>query len=109
MNIDDNTKRFVIHRLKWLALFVSAGIVMVFVLPFPLDFLSITCLFFLTAYLRTRSEANRFGGSGRIDLFGLLSSSDNSNKLVKYYCIGCGKEHREISCPRCGSKMKKIG
>ena len=109
MNIDDDTRRFVIHRLKWLALFMGAGIAMVFLLPFPLDFLTITCLFFLTTYFRSRSETKRLGGWDRVDLFGLFSSSsNNSNKLVKYYCIGCGKEHREISCPSCGSKMKKV-
>jgi len=21
----------------------------------------------------------------------------------------CGNEHREIACPKCGSKMKKVG
>jgi hypothetical protein len=28
---------------------------------------------------------------------------------IKYYCMSCGKEHREIACPNCGSKMKRIG
>ena len=23
---------------------------------------------------------------------------------VKYYCMECGNEHREIACPKCGSK-----
>jgi hypothetical protein len=23
--------------------------------------------------------------------------------------MNCGKEHKDISCPNCGSKMKKVG
>jgi len=53
----------------------------------------------------------RYGGMGRIkDMFGSISSpmSDN-NQGLKYYCMSCGKEHREIACPNCGSKMKRVG
>ena len=54
----------------------------------------------------------KYGGMGRIkDMFGSLSSpmSGNNQKPLKYYCMGCGKEHREIACPNCGSKMKRVG
>ena len=54
----------------------------------------------------------RYGkGMGRIkDMFGLVSSSmSGNNQGLKYYCMGCGKEHREIACPNCGSKMKRVG
>ena len=111
MNIDDDTKRFIIHRLKWFALFMGVGFILVFLIPFPLDFISVTGLFALTYYLRSRSEMKRFGGRGRIrDLFGSLSSAFSDHyRPLKYYCIGCGKEHRENACPNCGSKMKKVG
>ena len=48
---------------------------------------------------------------GRIkDIFGLPPSSlSDNNRGLKYYCMSCGKEHREITCPYCGSKMKKVG
>jgi hypothetical protein len=111
MIIDDDTKRFIIHRLKWFALFMGVGFILLFLLPFPLDFISITGLFAVTYYLRSRSEMKRFGGIGGIrDLFGSLSSAfSDQYKPLKYYCMGCGKEHREIACPNCGSKMKRIG
>jgi rubrerythrin len=33
-------------------------------------------------------------------------SEDNS---LKYHCMSCGTQHKDISCPNCGSKMKKVG
>jgi rubrerythrin len=42
-------------------------------------------------------------------LFRSPSSSMDSNTSVRYYCMSCGNEHREIACPKCGSKMKRVG
>jgi DNA-directed RNA polymerase subunit RPC12/RpoP len=28
---------------------------------------------------------------------------------VNYYCMSCGTKHNEVACPKCGSKMKRIG
>jgi hypothetical protein len=111
MIVDDDTKRFIVHRIKWFALFMGVGIILVFTLPSPLDIISVASLFVLTYYFRSRSEAKRFGGTGGIrDLFGSLSSAFyDQYRPLKYYCMSCGKEHREIKCPNCGSKMKRIG
>jgi hypothetical protein len=111
MNIDDNTKRFIINRLKWLGLYMGVSFFLIFLLPYPYDFISIFGLLILVNYLRIRSTLKRSGGTGRIkDMFGSISSPmSGSNQGLKYYCMGCGKEHREIACPYCGSKMKKVG
>jgi hypothetical protein len=109
MNIDSDTKRFIIHRLKWLGLYFGIGLILVFLLPFPYDFFSVLALFILINFLRGRSILKRYGGTAGIkDLFGSLSRNDQSRSL-KYYCMSCGKEHKEIACPNCGSKMKKVG
>jgi hypothetical protein len=111
MNIDDNTKRFIINRLKWLGLYMGISFVLLFLLPSPYDFISIFGLLILVNYLRMRSIMKRYGGMGRIkDMFGSLSSPmSGNNQGLKYYCMSCGKEHREIACPNCGSKMKRVG
>jgi hypothetical protein len=91
---------------------MGVGILLVFLLPFPLDFISVTGLFVLTYYIRNRSELKRSGGRGEgiRNLFGSFSStSSDQYKPLKYYCMGCGKEHNEIACPNCGSKMKRVG
>jgi hypothetical protein len=66
-------------------------------------------LFVLMTYLRSRSETRRFGVTGGIrDLFDSFSStSSNQNRPLRYYCMNCGKEHKEIACPNCGFKMKR--
>jgi hypothetical protein len=113
VKIDSDAKRFIINRLKWLGLYFGIGLVLVLLLPFPYDFFSVFTLFILINFLRGRSILKRYGGTGRIrDLFGSLSSSMSRNdqsRPLKYYCMNCGKEHREIACPNCGSKMKRVG
>jgi hypothetical protein len=111
MNIDNDAKRLIIHRLKWFAFFMGIGTILVFLVPYPFDIISIAGLFALTYYLRSRSEMKRFGVTGGIrDLFGSLSSAFNDQyKPLKYYCMRCGKEHKEMACPNCGSKMKRVG
>lgn len=91
---------------------MGVGIILALLLPFPFDLISIAGLFVLMTYLRGRNEMKRFGGMGRIkNMFGSFSSSrsGNQNGQLKYYCMNCGKEHNEIACPNCGSKMKKVG
>ena len=41
MNIDEDTKRLIMYRLKCSGLFMGAGIILVFLLPFPLNFISV--------------------------------------------------------------------
>jgi hypothetical protein len=109
--MNENTRRFIIHRLKWLIVFMGIGFILVYVLPYPYDFISLAGFFVLMVYLRSRNEIKGSGGMDGIkDLFGLLSSPKpgNQNRPLRYYCMSCGKEHNEISCPNCGSKMKRV-
>ncbi|HEU4822748.1 MAG TPA: hypothetical protein VFS97_04925 [Nitrososphaeraceae archaeon] len=111
MIIDDTTKRFIISRLKWLGFYMGVSFFLIFLLPYPYGFISIFGLLVLVNYLRIRSTLKRSGGTGRIkDMFSSLSSPmSGNNQGLKYYCMGCGREHREIACPNCGSKMKRVG
>jgi hypothetical protein len=47
MNIDDDTKRFLIDRLKWFGLYMGIGLILIILLPFPYDFISVLGLFIL--------------------------------------------------------------
>jgi hypothetical protein len=114
MNIDNDTKRFITRRLKWMGLYLGISLVLVLVLPFPYDLFSVFGLYILANYLRARGiifKGHVKKGSIK-DLFGSLvpsTSGNDQSKPLKYYCMNCGKEHREIACPNCGSKMKRIG
>jgi hypothetical protein len=41
----------------------------------------------------------RLGGGG----------NNNNDSKLKYYCMSRGAQHKQVECPRCGSKMKRIG
>ncbi len=116
MNIDDDTKRFIFHRLKWLGLYMGISFILLFVLPFPYDFISVLSLLVLVNYLRARRDIiRRYGGIDRIKgMFGSVSppmvdSNNHQYRPLRYYCMNCGKEHNEVTCPNCGSKMKRVG
>ena len=48
------------------------------------------------------------GGGRGVGMFGSMSSMFEDNSL-NYYCMTCGTKHREAACPKCGSKMKRVG
>lgn len=51
----------------------------------------------------------RLGGNGGVgSTFGSIFNSNQASSL-KYYCMNCGTQHRQVSCPHCGSKMKRVG
>jgi hypothetical protein len=109
MNMNDD-RRFLIDRLKWVGLYLGIGLILVLVLPAPYDLISVFGLFILINFLRVRGFMKRYGGISRIrDVLGSLSSGNDQRRPLKYYCMNCGKEHKEITCPNCGSKMKRVG
>jgi hypothetical protein len=88
---------------------VSLGISLAIslLLPFPISIAAIFAVFILlNFYMRKRMM--RSMGTG---MFGSMSSSSlfGDNGSLKYYCMACGTKHKEASCPRCGSKMKRVG
>jgi hypothetical protein len=82
------------------------------ILLFPVSLLAALGAFVLLNYIRTRRMLKRAG----VDIKRLFKSLSSSTSIgsaqyspLKYYCMSCGKEHREIACPNCGSKMKRVG
>ena len=110
MNIDKDTGRFLIDRLKWLGLYFGIGLVLISILHFPYDLISVIVLFILINLWRGRNLLKKYGGiSGIKDILGTLSSDNSPRTMLKFYCMSCGKEHSETACPNCGSKMKRVG
>ncbi|MFZ0568546.1 MAG: hypothetical protein WAM22_11130, partial [Nitrososphaeraceae archaeon] len=75
-----------------------------------LSFFVYLAVFLIINFVRTRLRLKKMGIS-MWSLFKQYSSILDSGRhtTVRYYCMSCGKEHREIACPKCGSKMKRIG
>jgi Na+/H+ antiporter NhaD/arsenite permease-like protein len=108
----NNDKQFLMYQLKWMGIYVGIGFAISLVLPFPISLVGALGAFLLLNFIRTRRMLKKSG----IDMKGLfrsLSSASSSSVYgynpLKYYCMSCGKEHKEIACPNCGSKMKRVG
>lgn len=112
--ISNNNKHLLLYTLKWMSLYVAIGFIAAVLLPFPASLIGAIGVFMLVNFLRTRLMLKKMGISMR-GLFGSLRpSSDVRPSMygyspIKYYCMNCGNEHKEIACPKCGSKIKRVG
>jgi hypothetical protein len=111
INLDDNSKRYLSYQIKWFGIFIVVGLFLLIFLPFHISFFVYLTVFLIINFVRTRLKLKKMGISMK-SLFKQSSSIIDSSRhttTVRYYCMSCGKEHREIACPKCGSNMKKIG
>jgi hypothetical protein len=107
-----NDKQFLIYQIKWIGIYIAIGFAISLVLPFPISLVGALGAFLFLNFIRTRRMLKRSG----IDMKGwfkslstISSPSLDGYNPLKYYCMSCGKEHKEIACPNCGSKMKRVG
>lgn len=109
----NDNKQFLFHQLKWMGIYVAIGVAMALVLPFPISLIGALGAFLFLNFIRTRRVLRRAGVKNMKEFFKSMSPSTSSPyggySPIKYYCMSCGKEHKEISCPNCGSKMKRVG
>ena len=117
-NHDNN--RTDLSYLKWFFIFIAIGIVISLTIPFPISFAVYILAFFLINALRMDYHLRKYGGHGGIGgLYkSLFTTNHDSNGYsgpeeygytpLKFYCMKCGKEHKERACPRCGSTAVKI-
>jgi hypothetical protein len=107
----NNNKQFLLHQLKWIGIYFSIGGTIALVLPFPVSLIVALGAFVLLNFIRTRRMLKKAG----VDIKGLFRSFSSASmgggqyNPIKYYCMSCGKEHKEIACPNCSSKMKRVG
>jgi hypothetical protein len=108
-----------LYQLKWLAFFMAIGFIIIYLFEFPIDLIMLIIAFILINIYKTRTMLKKLGifNDGDVrdirgfirSLFKSPSSSMDSTTSVRYYCMSCGNEHREIACGKCGSKMKRVG
>jgi hypothetical protein len=110
-----DNKHFLLYTLKWMTVYIVLGFVAALIFPFPLSLVAALGGFMVVNFLRTRFMLKKMGISMK-GLFGSIrstgispSSSTFGYNPIRYYCMSCGNEHKEIACPKCGSKMKKVG
>jgi ABC-type Fe3+ transport system permease subunit len=101
--------------LKWTGIAVGIGILFVFMLPIILFLAVIIGILILVSFLYTRRNRKNSNNFGIFDLIlSIISSRFWKNNYYSvsqnnyyYYCVSCGTKHKDVACPRCGSKFKK--
>jgi hypothetical protein len=104
-----------------LAAYLVFGLAISFVVPFPLSFGIALLVYFAPNAARMHLALKRQGMPGGIkemyksmcsSLGGRRSTSDSVGmgySPIKFCCMNCGYEHREYTCPKCGSKAVRTG
>jgi hypothetical protein len=123
---DSNYKQLALNELKWLTIYLGVAFVIMLFLPFPVDLAVALLAFLALSWYKRNLLLRKLGMENAISndtgfefkkikefyksIFSNVShSTDYGQGQVRYYCMKCGNEHREIACPKCGSKMKRIG
>jgi hypothetical protein len=113
MNVNNNgNKQFLLHQIVRLVIFLGISITISVLVPFPISLVAIIVVFSLLnlLYMRRRM-VKRMGMGMRGGISGSTSSSSSLmfGDTLKYYCMSCGTQHTQASCPKCCSKMKRVG
>lgn len=95
-----NNKSFLYQQLKWIAIYFVMSFIISIIVPFPYSLIVIVSIVLILSLYIRRREMARF----KLDNFSMF----DSNK-VNYYCMMCDTKHNNLMCPKCGSKMKRIG
>jgi hypothetical protein len=100
-------KSLLYQQLKWMAIYLGIGLVISFIVPFPFSLIAIIGTLLFVSYYVRRRQFGRIGLSGSSSIFG--GSAYRSSNSLNYYCMNCGRRHNQSACPKCGSKMKRVG
>jgi hypothetical protein len=109
MSINNNNKQFLVNQIVWIGISFGISLAISFVLPFPVSLVAIFGVFILLNMYLRRVMVKRVGSMEGGATFGSMFNANQNSSSLKYYCMSCGTEHRKIACPKCGSKMKRIG
>ena len=105
----DNKTQFFFNIVIWLGISLGISLTISLLLPFPMSLVVIIAVFVsLNFYMRRRlMQRTRTRARGRFSSVSSTFKAEESSSL-KYSCVNCGTQHRDISCPNCGSKIKKV-
>ena len=119
---NNNNKQIPTNYWVWFIAYIGIGLAISFVVPFPISLVMVLLVFVALNATRMHIVLKRQGMPGGIkDMYKSMTSTLSSSNLnnsasvgmgyspIKYYCMNCGHEHKENSCPRCGSKAVRTG
>ncbi len=103
--------QFLINQLVWIGISFGISITITMLIPFPISLVVIVGTFLLlNVYLRRRMMA-RMGSLKASSIMGGMFSPTAAygSSALKYFCMSCGTQHKQVECPKCGSKKRRIG
>ena len=101
-----------------MVIYLGIGTVASLLLPFTYAMGVMLIVVITGNIIRTEIRLRKAGMGGIKGRYKSFSSSvfgqnsGNSRDIsspIKYYCLNCGEEHTQFSCPNCGSKAVKAG
>jgi hypothetical protein len=106
-----NNRQFLVSQIIWMGVSIGISLTISMLVPFPISLVAIIGVFILLNFYMRKRMMRRIGmGEGGLGMFGSMSpSSMVGDSSLKYYCISCGTQHKQAACPKCGSKMKRVG
>jgi hypothetical protein len=120
-NVDSNKNNPIqsMSYLTWMFVYIGIGLAISFMIPFPISIGVLLLVCALLNIYRTDLALKRQGRGGIKGLYKSLSSGANrssgtgtdgfGHNPIKFYCMNCGYEHRDDTCPKCGSRAVKVG
>ncbi|HYA83645.1 MAG TPA: hypothetical protein VEH06_09390 [Candidatus Bathyarchaeia archaeon] len=111
IGLSSGNTQFLINQLVWIGISFGISIIISMLVPFPISLVVIVGTFLLlNFYLRRRMMARMGSLNGTSIMGGMFSPTTSyGSSALKYYCMSCGTQHKQIACPKCGSKMRSIG
>src|SRR5215467_4195336 len=103
----NNNNQFLLNQLVWLGISFGISLTISFLLPFPISLGVIFGVFILLNMYMRRVILRRINSAG--DSMSSVLNTSNGSSSLKYYCMICGTPHKEVACPKCGSKMTRVG
>lgn len=96
-----NTRNALIQSAKWTAIFFITGTLVAALVPFPYWLIVLLAIILGTTLIIGTLSFRSWMES--ID-----KNIDSGKIIVKYFCMNCGLDHNESSCPNCGSRIKRV-
>jgi len=113
-NNDNSNKQIQNNYWIWFIAYMGIGLAISFIVPFPISFVNAVRMHIalkrqgMPGGLKDlyKSMTSSLGGSWNNSMFG---GGGMGYSPIKFHCMTCGYEHRENSCPKCGSKAVRVG
>ena len=99
-----SNRDFLSQQLLWIAISLGISLAISLFIPFPFSLPIIIAVFILLSFYMRKRALKKMGLSGS-SMFGGYSSGSS----LSDHCMSCGTKHNQAACPRCGSKMKRVG